>query len=300
MPWNILVLPLLGGFLFVEYFLPTRIAVRRHHPQRLILHSAHVGVWLLLCSTLLLHLSSHLFSDEYELARQTMQSITTIPHLGKSIGALLIGLLLPRISNWFYGKYCSLRDGRHSTSIRDTIAYARYQASRHVVIRRSDPLEMFLFKAVGKRFSMFTLASGKVYVGILLDEPNSSDPLNSIRILPWESGFRNDRHEYRATTEYRSLYGDVEHRLITLMMQEIASQERDIQQVSPGEWKKIEESYREQVQEQIRAEAELMPIVIQLREIVSVRRFDPEIYHDHFSAPIISRRKPPTWDSRRL
>ena len=118
MPWNILVLPLLGGFLFVEYFLPTRIAVRRHHPQRLILHSAHVVVWLLLCSTLLLHLSSHLFSDEYELARQTMQSITTIPHLGKSIGALLIGFLLPRISNWFYGKYCSLRDGRHSTSIR--------------------------------------------------------------------------------------------------------------------------------------------------------------------------------------
>ena len=103
-----------------------------------------------------------------------------------------------------------------------------------------------------------------------------------------------------AATVRRSVYGDVEHRLITLMMQEIASQERDIQQVSPGEWKKIEESYREQVQEQIRAEAELMPIVIQLREIVSVRRFDPEIYHDHFSAPIISRRKPPTWDSRRL
>lgn len=133
---------------------------------------------------------------------------------------------------------------------------------------------------------MFTLASGKVYVGVLLDEPNSSDPLNSIRILPWESGFRNERHEYCATTEYRSLYGDVESRLVTMAMQELANHKGDVQPVSLEEWKRLEGSYREQVQQQIRAEAELMPIVIPLKEIVSARRFDPDIYYEHFSEPI--------------
>lgn len=47
MPFNVLLLPLLGGYLFLTHFNRTRFATKRYSGERLIFHSAIAGVALL-------------------------------------------------------------------------------------------------------------------------------------------------------------------------------------------------------------------------------------------------------------
>jgi protein-S-isoprenylcysteine O-methyltransferase Ste14 len=47
MPFNALLLPLLGGFIFVNHWNPTRFDTRRYSGERLLLHSAIAGVVVL-------------------------------------------------------------------------------------------------------------------------------------------------------------------------------------------------------------------------------------------------------------
>lgn len=145
--------------------------------------------------------------------------------------------------------------------------------------RRNDPLEQFLFNAVNEKYSMFTLSSGKVYVGILLSEPNMSHGLDSIKIAPWESGYRTETLEYCKTTDYSELYPRIDVAAI------VESRIKDLPEESQG--KASREEIREEVEREYREEyrdrIESIPLIIPLREIASVRRFDPEVYHRHFA-----------------
>lgn len=47
MPFNVLLLPLLGGYIFVSNFNPTRYRMRRHSGRKVIFDSAIAGVFLL-------------------------------------------------------------------------------------------------------------------------------------------------------------------------------------------------------------------------------------------------------------
>ena len=47
MPFNVLLLPLLGGYFFITHWLPTRFATKRYAGERLLFHAAAAGlVWL--------------------------------------------------------------------------------------------------------------------------------------------------------------------------------------------------------------------------------------------------------------
>jgi hypothetical protein len=53
MPFNTLLLPLLGGFIFVNHWNPTRFDSRRYSGERLLLHSAIAGVIFLIIAFLI-------------------------------------------------------------------------------------------------------------------------------------------------------------------------------------------------------------------------------------------------------
>ncbi len=48
MPFNVLLLPLLGGYVFISQWNRTRFDARRYSGERLLLHAALAGVWFLL------------------------------------------------------------------------------------------------------------------------------------------------------------------------------------------------------------------------------------------------------------
>lgn len=50
MPFNVLLLPLLGGYIFITYWHRTRFSARRYTGERLLFHAALAGVIFLILS----------------------------------------------------------------------------------------------------------------------------------------------------------------------------------------------------------------------------------------------------------
>ena len=71
-------------------------------------------------------------------------------------------------------------------------------------------MQMDLLKSYAtQQLLMITLRNGKVYVGIAtgLNEPGGQP---YIRILPFYSGYRTERHDVKLITDYLSVYESVQ------------------------------------------------------------------------------------------
>lgn len=181
MPFNLLLLPLMGGYFFISKFYPTAFYAARHTRERLILSSALAGTFLLIAARILVILIAWLWPDVAALWKQ----IAPFPYGGTAFGAFFLGLVLPPIFNHFY---------------------PRDRAYRRVLKRYdTNALERLFADAQDhNQMVMLTIDSGKVYVGLIKSTPpNPGSDDSYIRILPVLSGYRKDgTHEVEFTTTY--------------------------------------------------------------------------------------------------
>lgn len=91
MPFNVLLLPLLGGYVFITYWNYTRFSARRYSGERLLIHSALAGVLLLVVSYIIV-----LFISGYWPGiAGAWTTRVPFPYSGVSLGALLLGVAAP-------------------------------------------------------------------------------------------------------------------------------------------------------------------------------------------------------------
>src|SRR5690242_570957 len=150
MPFNVLLLPLLGGYLFITYWHFTRYDSKRYSGERLIFHSAIAGfVFLVIAFVIVKSLVSQAPSF-YGWWHATVP----IPHAGVSLGALLLALFSCVVFNRFVDR---------SKQIQRTIT------------EWNDYLEILLQKVLDEtRQIAVTLSNGKVYIGFVV---GSFDPV---------------------------------------------------------------------------------------------------------------------------
>ncbi|RKZ06434.1 hypothetical protein DRQ25_13925 [Candidatus Fermentibacteria bacterium] len=110
-----------------------------------------------------------------------------IPHIGKSIIALLIGLILPLIINIFYRKW---------------------RWVKNEIQKYGDHLDELLMRAFEEeKLVQLTMSNGKVYVGRTLQAFEPLSEYEYIKILPVQSGFREPiKHKVTFTTNYTKAY----------------------------------------------------------------------------------------------
>jgi len=65
-PFNVLLLPLLGGYVFITYWNHTRFSARRYSGERLLIHAALAGVFLLVVSYAAMALAGFLVSLAFQ------------------------------------------------------------------------------------------------------------------------------------------------------------------------------------------------------------------------------------------
>lgn len=53
---------------------------------------------------------------------------------------------------------------------------------------------------------LVTMSTGKVYIGMILSEPNPSLERKSLKLLPYASGYRSSEGELKITTKYDKFY----------------------------------------------------------------------------------------------
>ena len=160
MPWNLLILPLLGGFSFLHNCNIFRFRSQHLEGYRLLMESAIAGVILTGVGRLITFLIVQVPLGQA--LEDLCSEALPFPFVGTTVTAFLIGLLTPfPINRWLVHEK---------------------QAKREAVEVLNDPLVGLLYEAAESRKPVFvTLDSLKVYVGFVLKSPN----LERANLTPW-------------------------------------------------------------------------------------------------------------------
>jgi hypothetical protein len=188
MPYNLLLLPLLGGFLFVRYWNPTRYHALRAEKERLLILAALAG----------------------------LASLILAFFIATALGALIpCRPTLPCIPSWWsknipfdYSGTALLAFALGATSWYPlNFKFSRNAAIDRVIEEDKVPFELLLKKAQDKAKTVsVTMKNGKVYVGFVIHAFHPAQPTRFIQILPTKSGYRNDTTMW---LEFTTFYSEV-------------------------------------------------------------------------------------------
>lgn len=180
MPWNILLLPLIGGFVFIHWWYYTQYKALRLDKERLILYASLAGAGLLTLAFILKALIPPFIP-----CVKWFPCIATIPfdYIGESSLALLLGIVLPQFLNLF---------------LRLDEEAAKY------IREEGDPFEQLINRALeSAKPVMLTLKGGKVYVGFVTSSFVPVREQKTVIIVPLRSGYREEtKQRVILTTDY--------------------------------------------------------------------------------------------------
>jgi len=188
MPYNLLLLPLLGGYIFARNFYRTRYSALRSENYRLLFLAAQYGLLFLVISAGIRALWMLLLSYKPDLiaVNKVWHVLFPFDYSGTAFLAFVLGWASWKFLNLFYRS-----DDEVDRTIRE----------------KADPLEILLKDAMrDTKPVLLTIKSGKVYVGTVVTNFNPAYEVQSIKIMPILSGYRNAQDQtVTFTTDYFSL-----------------------------------------------------------------------------------------------
>jgi hypothetical protein len=187
MPFNLLLLPLLGGYILLTLCNRTKFETKRYSGERLVFHAAIVGVFLLLGAFVLAQLTARLAP----LLHQAWLAIVPFTYAGTSFVAFLIGCVLwwP-LNRWYFPLEVE---------------------QRRVILEWGDNLEELLEQAIRETKQVsITMTNGKVYAGFPTVNINPAYERRYVKLLPTSSGYRDpSTHQLVFTTDYARVYAEM-------------------------------------------------------------------------------------------
>ena len=195
MPFNLLLLPALGGYLTLRFWNRTRFFLARQDGYRFVL-------WVALAASALLALATLLVAALYatgagDRVASAWHRGVPFAHSGKAVVAFALGAAaplalnrVPQVVSWGFPGWDD----------------ERYWAER-ALDTAGDELELLLFRSlVHKMLVMATLGSGKVYVGFVTRSLPPDVERRYLRLLPVASGYRDGQTQ---RVEFTTLYEEV-------------------------------------------------------------------------------------------
>lgn len=183
MPFNVLLLPLLGGYIFVSNFNLTRYKMRRQSGRKVLFDSALVGVFLLGIGVLSATGIDYVFPS----IKSYWKTFAPFDYSGASAIALAAGFLGYQLGNQIWSREYAVRKG-----VDDEDDYFE-----ELIIRSLENAEQV----------SVTLNSGKVYVGIITCGGQHAYDRQFLRLWPMASGYRDpETKEMVLTTYYAPVY----------------------------------------------------------------------------------------------
>ncbi len=286
MPFNILLLPLIGGYFFIQGWNRTQYQSIRLEKERLLFHASLAGIFLLLLAFILRGLVP------FSIPCVSHFPCATAPpfeYLDVSFLALALGVLLPKVLNRFW----TLED-----------------ASKKYIEEEGDPFEQLINRALDTaKPVMLTLKGGKVYVGFVISSFVPNREQRTIHIVPLKSGYReDDKHRVHLTTDYaqafEKMFSDVarmnrekaeaEQQLRQLPAAYSAPNPKDKQAVARyEEVKALDEARRTHLETVTRSLTEEIGeidaavndfgIIIQIDEIVTSTLYNAKVHAEYFT-----------------
>ena len=187
MPWNLLILPLVSGYLLLTKLNHFKYRQQRLERQRLVFDSVLLGILAFTFTYILRLIVEALIPDIVKFLYNLFPF--HVPLLVTSFVTLLLGWIAVVIGNLlpFFNKE---------------------KCVKRAIRKVGNELELLLLSSVKeKRLLQFTLKNNKTYVGWVkeLSAPRTN---NFIRIIPAISGYRNDKMNVEYNTHYLAVYSE--------------------------------------------------------------------------------------------
>jgi hypothetical protein len=250
MPFNIpiLLIPLLGGFVFVTYCNRTKWYAVRAEKERLTLYASLAGLLHLGIAWTITSLIPHLpciapfpcFSNTWAMWQHFWAVIRPFPYFGTTILAFGLASL-----SWLpLNRYCFKKD----------------EETYRIIVQEGGPLEQLLDLAMHtQKQVMITLKTDKVYIGVIDSSFTPGQLSRTIQLLPNKSGYRSAGEKKTIpTTDYDAVYSAIG--------EDFAAQGRNTEQ-----YEVLIEDFR---------------IVIALDDIASISLYWPEIDARYFKGTV--------------
>jgi hypothetical protein len=187
MPYNLLLLPLLGGFLFIHLTHYFRFAAQRMDGYRLLFQAAIAGVGLSIAGRL-----AELLVGETPLGPplgRYWAVFSPFPYSATSVISLLLGPMCALVVNLLIDK--EKANDKEIKSHGNLFLKLLHQAAKE------------------ERLISLTLDSRKWYVGWVAESPNLDPQEQYFKLLPFMSGYRDkDSLETRQTVYYEAVLRD--------------------------------------------------------------------------------------------
>lgn len=282
MPYNLLLLPLLGGYLFLRWWNPTRYHALRAEKERLLILAAIPGLVSLISAFAIVTVLGAV------LPCANWPNLPCIPawwaanvpfdYLGTSLVAFALGATL--WAPWNY-LFCD-----------------QQVAIDKVIEQDKIPFERLLKKAQDQTKTVsVSMSNGKVYVGWVTHAFNPALPTEFIQILPLKSGYRDEKTKWVVFTTYYSEALDSLRKSIDAKFQEYETaikeyeSERAKNREPSREWDDFSKILRDDLatlENELYAmedTADDFDIVLPVSEIMSINIFSEFVHSEHFAPP---------------
>ncbi len=185
MPFDLVLLPLLGGYWFVSLCHLFRLSVSKHAGERLVFAAATAGIVLAAAAWTIVSI----LVANFPTLQINWHAFIPWQYSGTAFGAFLLGPASALIVNLFI-----------------SVSAAEEKA----INAHGTGLERLFWEATEPshpQLVQLTLDDAKVYVGwIQRTSPNPRSPDGFVRLLPVRSGFRNSERRVEYTTLYENIY----------------------------------------------------------------------------------------------
>jgi hypothetical protein len=195
MPSNLLLLlPLVGGYVFIHLCYFTRFRAQTLEGHRLIFETAFWGFLFVVPARFL----TRFCLGEIKWVRELWAELggSHMGYLGTLVCALVLAPCCAVLCNfgvaaWQQGS-AEMREQEVPPSFREFMEPARLLALDKAIIRSGDDLRILLHKAATRVMTVcLSMADGKVYLGIVTRPPNLRPDEKNLALLPVASGYRS-------------------------------------------------------------------------------------------------------------
>lgn len=275
---DLLLLPLLGGFLFVSQWYPTKYSALRSAGYKLLFMAAIAGVVFLFIATLLI---TSVYNSSYgEWAAIQWHKFVPFTHSGKAALSFLTAAFLWWPLNLLGEALSRLWEALSQPGWLRWLRWLSDDAAvDRAIDRKRDPLELLLRESLGSwRTIAVTLKTGKVYIGNLTTNLNPAFAVESIHLLLRRSGHRDpDTQVLTIDVDYDKTLGTSRNAVIEEFRRrliEVASEYPDISDVDLARLARARITTVSDIQN--------FEIVILISEVVSVNYFELQLYDEQF------------------
>lgn len=190
--------PLLSGYIFSVLFPPSASYAAREDGHKLYFRSTFYGIFLFLCSILILSISLRFFPVSTSWVVEFILYLSEpfsnfLKNKNETANLILLNIIC--LNTAVILGLLSNSNKRFKLLILDNVI-------------KSDDIEVVITRAVrrGKPISL-SMQSGKIYVGFVAATIDPKEKRKDIRILPLLSGYRRqDTMQFEFTTNYHKIY----------------------------------------------------------------------------------------------